>query len=58
MKYGEEQRIQNNKKRYFDREDFYDWGTDHDIMKAYEWLCDEISTLRIMIANKPQLKKR
>ena len=51
----EEYILENKRRKYFDRDDFYDWGTDHDIMKAYEWLCDEICTLRIMIEKKPYL---
>ena len=47
--------MENSKRKYFDRDDFYDWGTDHDIAKAHDWLCQEISTLSIMIESKPQL---
>lgn len=47
--------LANKKRKYFDRDDFYDWGTDVDIGKAHEWLDNEILTLGIMIGSKPQL---
>lgn len=48
--------MENNKRKYFDRDDFYDWGTDHDIMKSYEWLNSEIYTFTMMLRNKPKLE--
>lgn len=48
--------METNKRKYFDRDDFYDWGTDHDIMKASEWLGSEINTFRYMLKNKPKLE--
>lgn len=49
-------RLENNKRKYFDRDDFYDWGTDHDIMKASEWLGSEINLFTMMLRNKPRLE--
>ncbi|RDY26805.1 hypothetical protein CHL78_012095 [Romboutsia weinsteinii] len=48
--------MENNKRKYFDRDDFYDWGTDHDIMKASEWLGSEIHIFTMMLKNKPKLE--
>lgn len=48
--------MENNRRKYFDRDDFYDWGTDHDIMKSYEWLNSEIYTFTMMLRNKPKLE--
>lgn len=47
--------LENKRRKYFDRDDFYDWGTDVDIEKAYYWLDNEILTLGIMIDSKSQL---
>lgn len=48
--------MENNRRKYFDRDDFYDWGTDHDIMKAYDWLNQEIYIFTMMLRNKPKLE--
>ncbi|GKZ02634.1 hypothetical protein ANS017_13220 [Paraclostridium bifermentans] len=48
--------MENRKRKYFDRDDFYDWGTDHDIMKAYEWLGSESRIFDAMLRNKPKLE--
>ncbi|MGL6108173.1 hypothetical protein [Romboutsia sp.] len=48
--------MKDKKRKYFDRDDFYDWGTDHDIMKAYEWLGSESRIFDAMLRNKPKLE--
>lgn len=48
--------MENNRRKYFDRDDFYDWGTDVDIEKAYDWVNQEIYVFTMMLRNQPKLE--
>jgi hypothetical protein len=45
-----------NQGKYFENRNLYDYGTDNDISKAYDWFCDERNTLYIMLKHLPIVK--